>query len=595
MRTIKKGATSQSIYVDVLDSASTTGGRKTGLAYNTSSLTAYYVRNQNTAVAITLATLAAANTAWSSGGFKEVDSANMPGIYRLDVPDAAFATGAESVAIVIKGAAGMVQASVDVQLVDNLASDVFARIGAPVGASISADIAGVQADTDNIQTRIPAALVSGRIDASVGAMAAAVLTAAAIAADAITDAKVASDVTIASVTGTVGSVTGAVGSVAGNVGGNVTGSVGSVTGITASDVGAIKAKTDNLPSDPADESLIIAATDAIMGRLGAPSGASVSADVAAVKSDTGAVKAKTDNLPSDPADASDIASAFTALQSHGDSTWATATGFATAASLATTDGKVDSIKAWQDAIAQTAGKLWVLNENGDALPKVDDIKAGVWSATIADYLGGGKAAEILFDGTAAAQSADGKADTIIADIAALPDAPTASEVAVAVWDEALAGHATDGTAGKVLTDTGAAAGTIEGRIGTPNFGDLADDIAHAQGSIDGIGTAVAALNDLSSADVDQSITDAALATAADISAISIPSPSDNADALLAATYEGAETVQDHFRLARAALYGKANGLAGTTVHFRDAADSKNRLTATVDSDGNRSAVATDAT
>lgn len=38
----------------------------------------------------------------------------------------------------------------------------------------------------------------------------------------------------------------AVASVTGNVGGNVTGSVGSVTGLTASDVGAIKAKTDSL-------------------------------------------------------------------------------------------------------------------------------------------------------------------------------------------------------------------------------------------------------------------------------------------------------------------------------------------------------------
>lgn len=56
-----------------------------------------------------------------------------------------------------------------------------------------------------------------------------VITAASINADAITDAKVASDVTIASVTGSVGSVTGAVGSVTGAVG-SVTGAVGSVTG-----------------------------------------------------------------------------------------------------------------------------------------------------------------------------------------------------------------------------------------------------------------------------------------------------------------------------------------------------------------------------
>lgn len=50
---------------------------------------------------------------------------------------------------------------------------------------------------------------------------------------------------------------------------------------------AIKAKTDNLPSDPADESLIIAATDAIMARLGAPAGASIAADIAAVTAPTG--------------------------------------------------------------------------------------------------------------------------------------------------------------------------------------------------------------------------------------------------------------------------------------------------------------------
>lgn len=96
--------------------------------------------------------------------------------------------------------------------------DGFARLGAPAGASVSADVAAVKVDTaailvdtgTTLDARIPAALVGGRIDSSVGAMAAAVVTAGSIAADAITDAKVASDVTIASVTGAVGSVTAAV-------------------------------------------------------------------------------------------------------------------------------------------------------------------------------------------------------------------------------------------------------------------------------------------------------------------------------------------------------------------------------------------------
>lgn len=47
-------------------------------------------------------------------------------------------------------------------------NDIQTKIGTPV-SSLAADIAGVQSDTDNIQTRLPAALVSGRIDASVGA------------------------------------------------------------------------------------------------------------------------------------------------------------------------------------------------------------------------------------------------------------------------------------------------------------------------------------------------------------------------------------------------------------------------------------------
>ena len=54
-------------------------------------------------------------------------------------------------------------------------------------------IAAIQADTDDIQTRLPAALVGGRIDASVGAMAAAVVTAAAVATGAIDADALAAD------------------------------------------------------------------------------------------------------------------------------------------------------------------------------------------------------------------------------------------------------------------------------------------------------------------------------------------------------------------------------------------------------------------
>jgi hypothetical protein len=77
----------------------------TGLVFNTSGLAAYYVRNQSAPVAITLVTQTATG-AWTSGGFAEIDSSAVPGVYRLDVPNAAFAAGASDVTIVVRGASG---------------------------------------------------------------------------------------------------------------------------------------------------------------------------------------------------------------------------------------------------------------------------------------------------------------------------------------------------------------------------------------------------------------------------------------------------------------------------------------------------------
>jgi len=77
----------------------------TGLTFATSGLAAYYVRNQSAPVAITLVTQTPTG-AWSSGGFAEIDSSLVPGVYRLDVPDAAFAAGASDVTIVVRGASG---------------------------------------------------------------------------------------------------------------------------------------------------------------------------------------------------------------------------------------------------------------------------------------------------------------------------------------------------------------------------------------------------------------------------------------------------------------------------------------------------------
>lgn len=65
-----------------------------------------YIRQGAARTAITLITLASASAAHADGGFILVDDTNTPGLYRLDVPDAAFATGVDQVVIYLKAVAG---------------------------------------------------------------------------------------------------------------------------------------------------------------------------------------------------------------------------------------------------------------------------------------------------------------------------------------------------------------------------------------------------------------------------------------------------------------------------------------------------------
>lgn len=78
---------------------------KTGLAWNTAGLSLYWIRAGDTsATAVTLAT--ATLGTWTSGGFKEVDATNMPGVYELGIPNAAIASGATGVSFVLKSSSG---------------------------------------------------------------------------------------------------------------------------------------------------------------------------------------------------------------------------------------------------------------------------------------------------------------------------------------------------------------------------------------------------------------------------------------------------------------------------------------------------------
>jgi hypothetical protein len=71
------------------------------------------------------------------------------------------------------------------------------------------------------------------------------------------------------------------------------------------EIAAIKAKTDNLPSDPADASDIAGSFTTVNTKLDTIDDF--------LDTEIAAIKAKTDNLPADPADASDIAGSFTTV------------------------------------------------------------------------------------------------------------------------------------------------------------------------------------------------------------------------------------------------------------------------------------------
>lgn len=94
--TIAPGSTSQSIELYL---------GATGLTASSSGLSARYNRTRTASVSIPLVARTIAQ-AWTSGGFAEVDATNMPGVYRLDLPDAALAAGADDVTIVVRGASG---------------------------------------------------------------------------------------------------------------------------------------------------------------------------------------------------------------------------------------------------------------------------------------------------------------------------------------------------------------------------------------------------------------------------------------------------------------------------------------------------------
>lgn len=140
---------------------------------------------------------------------------------------------------------------------------------------------------------------------------------------------------------------------------------------------------------------------------------------------------------------------------------------------------------------------------------------------------------------------------------------------------------TGSLSGSVGSVTGNVGGNVAGSIGSLATQAKADVNAEAD-------TALVDYGGPTLAEVD-AIVSAAISSLNDVSTSQITT------AVLAMAYEGSETFQTFLRLVRSALVGKLAGAATTTVTARDAADSKDRITATVDASGNRTAVTVDGT
>ncbi len=115
-----------------------------------------------------------------------LSAGTVDGVSAAGLEVASFTLGKANVASLSAGAITSTAIATNAIDADALAADAVTEIQSGLATSAALAIVAGYIDTEiaDIQSRLPAALVSGRIDASVGAMAANTVTASALAADA---------------------------------------------------------------------------------------------------------------------------------------------------------------------------------------------------------------------------------------------------------------------------------------------------------------------------------------------------------------------------------------------------------------------------
>jgi len=132
--------------------------------------------------------------------------------------------------------------------------------------------------------------------------------------------------------------------------------------------------------------------------------------------------------------------------------------------------------------------------------------------------------------------------------------------------------------------------------GTDSANTVVPDIAGTAAALHAVtDAAIAALNNLSQAEA-KAACDAAFATySPSVAGDNMGVTSAGVAAILAGVVEGSYTLQDAQRILLSVLSGISTGGGTTNLRFRDMADTKNRISATMDANDNRTSVTRDVT
>jgi hypothetical protein len=383
--------------------------------------------------AITAATFAAGAIDATAIATNAIDADSLAADAGTEIGTAVWATAARSLTVLDE---------------DSTTLDLDATIRAALGlasANLDTQLAAVQADTDNIQTRIPAALVSGRMDSSVGAMAAGTITAAAIATDAIDADALAADA-VAEIGG------GAVG---------ITGTADSGTTTTMVDAARTEADTDYWKG-----AMIRFTTGNIAGQTRLITGFVPGTDtITFTPATTQAVSTQTYEI---------LGNSRVDVEQFGGTTGTFASG----------RPEVNTSHIAGAAVSTASAQIGVnvVNAGGTAWAS-GALTSGVFAS------GAITASAIATDAIGAAELA---ADAVT-EIAAAISIPSAATIAGAVWNEDATAHQTQGTFGQAIGDPVADTNTLFKAVVTDaNLATVGLDTAAIQADTDNIQTRIPA-------------------------------------------------------------------------------------------------------